>query len=113
DEFNDLAGAWLKFSDSLQVLSEERNRALSGNIAQDIDFRTVMAGSLLGPRLAELLKAPPSAAPGGETLPPSYVLPPPSQPCLVRSDGAAWPVDGDVLQLGRAPGDQIVATDPS
>jgi NADH dehydrogenase len=111
DEFNDLAGAWLKFSDSLQVLSEERNRALSGNIAQDIDFRTVMAGSLLGPRLAELLKAPPSAAPGGETLTPSYVLPPPSQPCLVRSDGAELPLDGDVLKLGRAPDNHVVVND--
>jgi len=111
DEFNDLAGAWLKFSDSLQVLSEERNRALSGNIAQDIDFRTVMAGSLLGPRLAELLKAPPSAAPGGETLTPSYVLPPPSQPCLVRSDGAELALDGDVLKLGRAPDNHVVVND--
>lgn len=107
DEFNDLAGAWLKFSDSLQVLSEERNKALSGNIAQDYDFRTVMAGSLLGPRLAELLKAPP----GAQATPPTPVLPPPSPPYLVRGDGAELPLEGDVLNLGRAPDNHVVVND--
>jgi pSer/pThr/pTyr-binding forkhead associated (FHA) protein len=111
DEFNDLAGSWLKLSDSLQVLSEERNKALSGNIAQDYDFRTVMAGSLLGPRLAELLKASTGAAPGAEIPPPSYVLPPPLLPYLVRSDGAELPLEGDVLNLGRAPDNHLVVND--
>jgi hypothetical protein len=107
DEFNDLAGAWLKFSDSLQVLSEERNKALSGNIQQDYDFRTVMAGSLLGPRLADLLKA----VPGAPATPPSYVLPTPSPPYLVRSDGAELPLEGEVLKLGRAPDNHVVVND--
>src|SRR6266567_773704 len=111
DEFNDLAGAWLKFSDSLQVLSEERNEALSGNIGQDYDFRTVMAGSLLGPRLAELLKASTGTAPGTQTTPPSYVLPPSSPPYLVRSDGAQLPLEGEVLNLGRAPDNHVVVND--
>ncbi len=111
DEFNDLAGAWLKFSDSLQVLSEERNKALSGNIGQDYDFRTVMAGSLLGPRLAELLKASTGTAPGTQTTPPSYVLPPSSPPYLVRSDGAQLPLEGDMLNLGRAPDNHVVVND--
>ena len=111
DEFNDLAGAWLKLSDSMQMLSEERNKALSGNIAQDNDFRTVMAGSLLGPRLAELLKASTSATPGAEIPPQSYVLPPPSRPYLVRSDGAELLLEGDVLNLGRAPDNHIVVND--
>ncbi len=111
DEFNDLAGAWLKLSDSMQMLSEERNKALSGNIAQDHDFRTVMAGSLLGPRLAELLKASTSANPGAEIPPQSYVLPPPSRPYLVRSDGAELLLEGDVLNLGRAPDNHIVVND--
>ena len=108
DEFNDLAGAWLKFSDSLQALSEERNKALSGNIAQDIDFRTVMAGSLLGPRLAELLKASPNAASGAGIPSPPYIPPP---RYLIRSDGAELPLDGDVLKLGRAPDNHIVVND--
>ncbi len=108
DEFNDLAGAWLKFSDSLQALSEERNKALSGNIAQDIDFRTVMAGSLLGPRLAELLKASPNAASGAGIPSPPYIPPP---RYLVRSDGAELPLDGDVLKLGRAPDNHVVVND--
>jgi NADH:ubiquinone reductase (H+-translocating) len=106
DEFNNLAGAWLKLSDSMQVLSEERSRAQSGNIAQDYDFRTIMAGSLLGPRLADLLKA----STGAETPPPSYVLPPPP-PYLVRSDGANLSLDGDMLKIGRAPDNHIVVND--
>ena len=111
DEFNDLAGAWLKFSDSLQVLSEERNEALSGNIGQDYDFRTVMAGSLLGPRLAGLLKASTGTAPGTQTTPPSYVLPPSSPPYLVRSDGAQLPLEVEVLNLGRAPDNHVMVND--
>src|SRR6266496_3596417 len=111
DEFNDLAGSWLKLSDSLQVLSEERNRALSGNIAQDYDFRTIMAGSQLGPRLAELLKASTGVDPGAEAPQPSYVLPLTSLPYLVRSDGAELRLEGDVLNLGRAPDNHVVVND--
>jgi NADH dehydrogenase len=107
DEFNDLAGAWLKFSDSLQVLSEERNKVLSDNIQQNYDFRTVMAGTLLGPRLADLLKA----STGAQATPPSYVLPTPTPPYLVRSDGAELPLEGEMLKLGRASDNHVVVND--
>jgi NADH dehydrogenase len=109
DEFNDLAGAWLKFSDSLRVLSEERDKAAIGSLAHSYDFRTVMAGSLLGPRLAELLKPPATAAGGAETFPPPYVPPPP--PYLVRVDGAELRLEGNVLNLGRAADNHIVVND--
>jgi NADH dehydrogenase len=40
DEFTSLAGTWLKFSESVQALAEERAKALSGNLEQMNDFRT-------------------------------------------------------------------------
>src|SRR5947209_4411024 len=58
DEFNSLAGAWLKFSESVQVLSEEREKDLSIRSGQNYDFRTALVGAALGPQLAELLKPP-------------------------------------------------------
>ena len=40
DEFTSLAGTWLKFSESVQALAEERARALSRNLEQMNDLRS-------------------------------------------------------------------------
>ena len=92
DEFNNLAGTWLQFSDNLQALSEERARALRSSIEQNYDFATIVASPLQRFR-----------RPGAESPPPS--------PSLVRSDGAQLPLEGDVLHLGRAPDNHIVVND--
>jgi len=102
DEFNSLAGAWLKFSESVQSLSEERGQAPSSE--QSRVFRTLMAGELLVPHLAGLV----TPATSGATPLAPYVPPP---PYLVRSDGAELPLEGDVLKLGRAPDNHIVVND--
>jgi NADH:quinone reductase (non-electrogenic) len=106
DEFHTLAGAWLKFSESVQELSEEREKAVNIGISgagQSDDFGTILARSLLGPQLAGLVKSPekaPAAAPA-----------PPPPPSLVRSDGAELRLEGDVLYLGRGPDNHIVVND--
>ncbi len=118
DEFNNLAGAWLKFSESVQSLSAERGKALSSDIERSREFRTIMVGSTLGARLAGLGPPPVPATPaanaassGGAAPPPlSYILPPPP-PFLVRSDGAELPLEADVLNMGRAPDNHIVVND--
>jgi NADH dehydrogenase len=118
DEFNNLAGAWLKFSESVQSLSAERGKALSSDIERSREFRTIMVGSALGARLAGLGPPPVPATPaanaansGGAAPPPlSYILPP-SPPFLVRSDGAELPLEADVLNMGRAPDNHIVVND--
>src|SRR5436309_6086748 len=63
DEFNNLAGAWLKFSESVQSLSAERGKVLSGDIERSREFRTIMVGSTLGTRLAGLGPPPVPATP--------------------------------------------------
>src|SRR5947209_2068760 len=118
DEFNNLAGAWLKFSESVQSLSAERGKALSSDIERSREFRTIMVGSTPGARLAGLGPPPVPATPpanaansGGAAPPPlSYILPPPP-PFLVRSDGAELPLEADVLNMGRAPDNHIVVND--
>lgn len=115
DEFNNLAGAWLKFSESVQSLSQERDQVLLSNAEQSHDFRTVMATSLLLPRLAGLVPPPsstsnraaiPAPAPAHNPSP----LPLPA-PCLIRSDDAKLLLEGDVLLLGRAPDNHIIVND--
>jgi NADH:ubiquinone reductase (H+-translocating) len=106
DEFHTLAGAWLKFSESVQELSEGREKAVNvgwKGAGQSDDFGTILARSLLGPQLAGLVKSPgkaPAAAPA-----------PPPPPALVRSDGAELQLEGDVLYLGRGPDNHIVVND--
>jgi NADH:ubiquinone reductase (H+-translocating) len=107
DEFNNLAGAWLKFSESVQALSEERDQA-GGNIERSRDFRTIMAASLLLPHLAGLTVPQASAGSNAGVAPAPYVPPP---PYLIRSDGAELRLEGDVLKLGRAPDNHIVVND--
>src|SRR5712692_1526731 len=115
DEFNNLAGAWLKFSEGVQALSAERGKALSGDSEQSRVFRTIMIGSALGNHLASLV--PPSASPSPSPYIPSEILrfaqddrsaPPaspspspyiPPPPHLVRSDGAELPLEADVLNM--------------
>ena len=109
DEFNNLAGAWLKFSESLQVLAEERAQVPNGNIEQNYDFRTIMSSSLLGPRLAGLVPPPANVNKNGAPLPPYIQSPPP--PYLVRSDGAELPLEGDMLNIGRASDNHVVVND--
>ena len=118
DEFNNLAGAWLKFSESVQSLSAERGKVLSSDIEQGREFRTIMVGSALGAHLSRLGLPPVPASPPGNIAdsgrvaaqPPSYVLPPPP-PSLMRSDGAELPLEADVLNMGRAPDNHIVVND--
>lgn len=106
EEFHTLAGAWLKFSESVQELSEEREKVVNvgwKGAGQSDDFGTILARSLLGPQLAGLVKSPdkaPAAAPA-----------PPPPPSLVRSDGAELRLEGDVLYLGRGPDNHIVVND--
>jgi len=109
DEFNNLAGAWLKFSDSVQALSAERVQATSSDSEQSRILGTILARSMLGPRLAEVLKAPGNVPKGDGTPPTPYVPPPP--PYLVRNDGAELRLEGDELHLGRAPDNHIVVND--
>lgn len=107
DEFNDLAGAWLKFSNSLQVLSGEQGNSLASSLGQSREFRTLMVGSALGAHLAGLAMPPANAVINSIAVPP----PPPSlplPPSLMRSDGAELSLEGDVLNLGRAPDSHIV-----
>ena len=103
DEFNSLAGAWLKFSESVRALSEERDKALS-SIDNSNDFRTVIAGSVPAPLLTAMVK--PVTNPINKPAP--YILP---SPYLIRSDGAELPLEGDILNLGRAPENHIVVND--
>jgi len=107
DEFNDLAGAWLKFSESVQALTEERGQALSSDVGQSRVFRTIIANSLLLPHLAGLpvndgIMPPP---------PQPHAPPAPPPPYLVRSDGAELSLEENVLKLGRAPDNHIVVND--
>ncbi len=112
DEFNNLAGAWLKFSDSVQALSQEQGKA--SDIERSREIGTILARSLLGQQLAGVVALPvpsPNASNRGNMPPlPSAPLPPPP-PYLVRSDGAELPLGGDVLHLGRAPDNHIVVND--
>ncbi len=103
DEFNNLAGAWLKFSDSLQALSQEREKALSSNSGQSDDF-----GTLLATQIARLALPSANAFRKGEVPSPP---PPPPSPYLVRSDGAELRLESDVLNMGRAPDNQVVVND--
>jgi len=105
EEFHTLAGAWLKFSESVQELSEEREKVVNvgwQGAGQSDDFGTILARSLLGPQLAGLVKSPDKA--------PAAPAPPPP-PSLVRSDGAELQLEGDVLYLGRGPDNHIVVND--
>jgi hypothetical protein len=122
DEFNNLAGAWLKFSEGVQTLSTERGKALSSDSEQSRVFRTIMIGSALGNHLAGLVPPPaPPATPAFNSReaapPPSPYIPPPPQsyiplpPHLIRSDGAELPLEVDVLNMGRAPDNHIVVND--
>lgn len=94
DEFNDLAGAWLKFAESVQALSKERSEAL-GASEYSRDYRTVLVGSGLVTPLKK------------EAAPVSL----PAPPALIRADGAMLPLEGDLLSMGRAPDNHIVVND--
>lgn len=129
DEFNNLAGAWLKFSESVQALSNENSRVFNGsNIESSRDFRTILGTMVLGPQLAGLIPprepeniapppapatpsqpVPPPAAPVPAPSPQMYMPPPP--PSLIRSDGAELMLEGDMLTLGRAPDNHIIVDD--
>ena len=119
DEFNNLAGAWLKFSESVQSLSAERGKALSSDSERSREFRTIMVSSALGAHLAGLGPLPVSAIPSSNAVnsreaappPPSSTLPPPPPPFLARSDGAELPLEADVLNIGRGPDNHIVVND--
>jgi CRP-like cAMP-binding protein len=100
DEFNNLVGTWLQFSDNLQALSEERARALSSSVEQSYDFATVVASPVQ--RFHRT---------GSETPPANAISVGGAPPYLVRSDGAQLPLEGDVLHIGRAPDNHIVIND--
>ncbi len=108
DEFHNLAGAWIKFSESVQALSEERKKA-SGALEQSPDSGTVMAGSGLGAFLTSLMKPPTNAGNSSERPPTPSI--PPSPPYLIRSDGAELLLEGDALSLGRSSDNHIVVND--
>lgn len=119
DEFNNLAGAWLKFSESVQSLSAERGKALSSDTERSREFRTIMVSSALSAHLAGLGPLPVSAIPSSNAVnsreaappPPSSTSPPPPPPFLARSDGAELPLEADVLNIGRGPDNHIVVND--
>lgn len=109
DEFNNLAGSWLKFSESVQSLSAERGMSLNNSSEQNQEFRTIMVTSRLGPLAAMLLPKTNSNSEGVPSQP--YIPPSPAPPYLVRSDGAELRLEGDVLNLGRAADNHIVVND--
>jgi NADH dehydrogenase len=116
DEFNNLAGAWLKFSESVQALSEERGKTLSSNSEQSRAFRTIMVDQGILSHLAGLVTPPaqnaqPVNASNGGDAPPPLPYIPPSPPYLVRSDGAELLLEADELHLGRASDNHIVVND--
>ncbi|GIV97503.1 MAG: hypothetical protein KatS3mg057_2160 [Herpetosiphonaceae bacterium] len=114
DEFNSLAGAWIKFSESVQALAQERDIQLPA-LDRSRDLRTALMTSVLGPHLAGLV--PPVIAKGAQAaqqpapqVAPPVPMPPPS-PALVRSDGAELPLEGELLSIGRAPENHLVIDD--
>lgn len=120
DEFNNLAGAWLKFSEGVQALSAERGKALSNDSEQSRVFRTIMIGSALGNHLAKLVPPPASPQPPANAFnsreatpaaPPSPAPDIPLPPHLMRSDGAELPLEAEVLYMGRSPDNHIVVND--
>jgi hypothetical protein len=108
DEFHNLAGAWIKFSESVQALSEEREKA-SGGLEQSPDSGTVMASSGLGAFLTSLVKPPTNAGNSTGRSPTPSITPLP--PYLIRSDGAELLLEGDALSLGRSSDNHIVVND--
>jgi NADH dehydrogenase len=107
DDFNSLAGAWLKFLESVQELSKDSTRAFSGsNPEVSRDLQTILGTIVQHPQFAGAGLATP-AAPIPMPLPPAPVLP----PVLVRGDGAELPLQGDLITIGRAPENNIVIDD--
>src|SRR5713226_9564318 len=103
DEFNNLTGAWLKFSESVQSLSEGRGGVASSASDLSREFHTIIGNIPVEAQLAGLL-ATSTHTPGqhNTTSPP---LPP--RPSLVRGDGAELLLQGETLHLGRAPENHI------
>ena len=112
DEFSHLAGTWLKFSESVQALSEARGQA---PVSYGEEFGTILASSLPGQRLAALPTPTPTPVPSASSASASpgdgAALPPPSPPYLVRSDGAELRLESEMLKLGRGADNHIVVND--
>ena len=106
DEFHNLAGAWIKFSEAVRSLSEEREKA-SGNLDQSPDLGTVLAGPGFGAYLTGIPR-PPTHAGNSTGRPPAPSIP---ASYLIRGDGAELRLEGDVLNLGRSPDNHIVVND--
>ncbi len=96
DEFNNLAGAWLKFSESVHSLSVENQVASNNNIESSRDFRTILATSILGPHLAGLVPpvqpvAPASPKPDNGNRPASPPALQPNQPSFQAPSAVPLP----------------------
>src|SRR5436305_4671502 len=109
DEFNNLTGAWLKFSESVQSLSESRGGVAQSASDLSRQFHTVIGSIPIEAQLAGLLATSTHTSRQQNNAPTSAPLPPP--PSLVRGDGAELPLQGETLHLGRAPENHIVVDD--
>jgi len=109
DEFNNLTGAWLKFSESVQSLSESRGGVAQSASDLSRQFHTVIGSIPIEAQLAGLLATSTHTSRQQNNAPASAPLPPP--PSLVRGDGAELPLQGETLNLGRAPENHIVVDD--
>jgi hypothetical protein len=112
DEFTSLAGTWLKFSESVQALSEVRAKAQVGRDELNDDSGTAIATSVYVPQLAAQAASGGNASKSQELAPTPATPPsPPLPPFLVRSDGAELRLDSEELHLGRAPTNHVVVND--
>lgn len=109
DEFNNLTGAWLKFSESVQSLSEVRGGVASSASDLSREFHTIIGNIPIEAQLAGLLATSTHTPGQHNTASPSPPLPP--RPSLVRGDGAELLLQGETLHLGRAPENHIVVDD--
>ena len=136
DDFSSLAGSWLKFSDSIKALSEERanDDVFKSRLVEE--FHTVFASSLFGsvpfpPAVANPVPAsspngnsslPPVAngslhplvAPGPAPVFPASPSGPSSRPSvfwLVRQDGIEVLLNSELVTLGRSQENTIVLAD--
>ncbi|HEX2911643.1 MAG TPA: FAD-dependent oxidoreductase [Chloroflexia bacterium] len=129
DDFNSLAGTWLKFSESVKAISDERlaDPAFASRLLEaSQDFRTVFATGLfssLGGAAVPLAQpvapsphvAPPAMAPVSPNPVPQpaavAVAPAPRPARLVRSDGSELTLHLNEMKLGRSADNHIVLSD--
>lgn len=105
DDFNTLAGSWLKFSESLQELTNERAPAAQSAGEQSRLFRTIYIGNIINSQLASL------AANTHNQPTPAAIPEPQPVPLLQRNDGVELPLEQALLMLGRSSDNHIVLND--